>query len=91
MAFRADVNRAIDLSTGMPLFSDQWDRAWYPQNPEQMYDKIELERDVFPLEMTYSHVSAEEVNMHHWTGVVRDWNKVALALLHEDLKYWGRQ
>ena len=69
------------------LFSYRWDRDWHPETPEDMW--LVLHEDALrrPLEMTYTHVSSEEVCLSpkiypneqreiRWTGVQRDWDRL---------------
>lgn len=70
----------VDLSTGRPLISDLYDEDRFPTTPQEMHDQLLVERMRRPFEMTYSHVSCEEVHKHYWTGVVRDWHKVQHAM-----------
>ena len=59
------------------LFSNRWDCRQYPETPEDMWGRLKIENDLYyPLEMTYSHASAEEVSQAEWSGVQRDWDRV---------------
>lgn len=76
-------NDVVDLSTGRPLVSDLYDTDRFPETPEQMWQQLAWEEERMPFEMTYSHVSCEEVHRFYWTGVVRDWHKVQHAMDRE--------
>jgi hypothetical protein len=79
----SNVSDEINLSTGRPLISDQYDSNVVPETPEDMYWELVMEQERYPYEMTYSHVSSEEVHRYYWTGVVRDWHKVQVAMDRE--------
>lgn len=66
----------VDLSTSRPLISDLYDTDSFPQTPEGMWHQLEDESERKPYEMTYSHVSCEEVHKFYWTGIKRDWDRV---------------
>jgi hypothetical protein len=73
----------LDLSAHSGLRSDVMDDPAYASTPEQMGRMLAYEADRLPMEMTYSHVSAEEVDRYFWSGVVRDWHKVQYAMDRE--------
>ena len=73
----------INLSTGRPLISDLYDTDWYPCSPEGMHEQLELESERRPYEMSYTHAASEEIHRFYWTGIVRDWHKVQVAMDRE--------